>query len=124
MSDVNHGEIWDVNASNASSLTLTRTIPLVRDRGPRDPADNAALSRGVPNYLSSIAIDPAGDWAWYTAVKTNTERGEFFRQGGTDNGTLDPENTVRAIAIKIFLNLFEQILTRASVCHIETVLID
>jgi hypothetical protein len=104
LSELNHGEIWDINASNASSLGLTRTIQLARDRGPRDEADNAALGRGVPNYLSSIAIDPAGDYAWYTAVKANTERGLLFQGSGTENGTLDPENTVRAIAGRVSLS--------------------
>lgn len=66
------GEVYDV--SLAGSMTLTRTISLVRDRS----QDGGASARGVPNYLAGIRISPDGNWAWVVGKKDNTNRGTFF----------------------------------------------
>jgi len=93
------GEVWDVDASSASSLSLAGTIYLTMETGTigqgvnEDSSDGA----GVPNYVSSITISPDEQWAWYTATKPDTGRGNLF-------GTfLDPDNTVRAMVGRIHL---------------------
>jgi PKD repeat protein len=91
-----YGQVYDVNAA---AMTLTRTIPLHRDRG----RDGSSAGRGVPNFVSSITISPDGQFAYYTAVKANTHRGTFFDQGRNTNDPLDPDNTVRAMVGRISL---------------------
>lgn len=91
-----YGQVYDVNVS---AMTLTRTIPLFRDRG----RDGSSSGRGVPNYLSSITISPDGLYAYYTAVKANTHRGTYFDQGQNTNDPLDPDNTIRAMVGRIDL---------------------
>lgn len=90
------GQVYDVNAS---TMALTRTIPLHRDRG----RDGSSAGRGVPNYVSSITISPDGLYAYYTAVKSNTHRGVFFNQTDDTNDPLDPDNTIRALVGRISL---------------------
>lgn len=90
------GQVYDVNAG---AMTLTRTIPLHRDRG----RDGSSSGRGVPNYVSGIAISPDGQYAHYTAVKSNTQRGTYFDLGENTNDPLDPDNTVRAMVGRISL---------------------
>lgn len=91
-----YGQVYDVNAA---AMTLTRRIPLLRDRG----RDGSSSGRGVPNYVSAIAITPDGQFAYYTAVKANTQRGLFFENGNNTNSPLDPDNTVRAMVGRISL---------------------
>lgn len=97
ISEESHGEIWEVDAA---TMTLADTINLHRDRTP----DGASGGRGVPNYLSSITITPAGDYAYYTAVKANTERGQYFNLGVGTNDPLDEDNTLRSIVGRIDLS--------------------
>ncbi len=97
ISEESHGEIWEVDAA---AMTLADTINLHRDRTP----DGASGGRGVPNYLSSIRISPLGDYAYYTAVKANTQRGLYFDQGANTNNPLDADNTVRSIVGRINLS--------------------
>jgi DNA-binding beta-propeller fold protein YncE len=92
-----YGQVYDVNAA---AMTLTRTIPLHRDRG----GDGSSSGRGVPNFVSSITISPDGQFAYYTAVKSNTQRGAFFNQDNATNNPLDPDNTVRAMVGRISLS--------------------
>ncbi len=97
ISEESHGEIWEIDAA---AMALADTINLQRDRTP----DGASGGRGVPNYVSSITISPAGDYAYYTAVKANTQRGQYFNQGVGTNDPLDSDNTVRAIVGRINLS--------------------
>lgn len=99
ISQADHGEVWDVNATSTTALALTRTFVLRRDRGP----DTTASGRGVPNYVADIIISPDGKWAWYTAKKDNTERGTFFDLGTGLNEPLDQDNTTRTIIGRIDL---------------------
>jgi hypothetical protein len=92
-----YGQVYDVNAT---AMTLTRTIPLHRDRG----RDGSSSGRGVPNFVSGITISPDGQFAYYTAVKSNTQRGAFFNQDNGTNDPLDPDNTVRAMVGRISLS--------------------
>jgi DNA-binding beta-propeller fold protein YncE len=86
------GEIWDV--ATAGTMRLTRTIPLAFDPGP--DSDNSG--RGVPNYLTGIAITPSpkGYRAWVVSKKDNIGRGVV-----RDGYDLTFENTVRTILSSI-----------------------
>lgn len=92
------GEVWDVNLNN---FLLTRTITLQEDWL---TSDSASGSRGIPNYLSAVAIHPSGNRAWVTSKFDNTERGLF--QNGKD---LNQENTVRAIVSEIDLSTNQEV---------------
>src|SRR6185295_5995004 len=59
-------------------------------------AENAG--RGVPNYLSSIAIAPHGDRAWIPAKKDNLRRGL-----ARDGLALDFQSTVRTMIMRLDL---------------------
>ena len=83
MSGEEFGQIYDLNAS---TMALTRTIPLHRDRG----RDGSSSGRGVPNYVGGIAISPDGQYAHFTAVKSNTQRGTYFDLGPGTTGTAVP----------------------------------
>ena len=96
ISNEEYGEVYDVDAV---AMTLTRSIPLVRDRG----RDGSSAGRGVPNFVSGITISPLGDYAYFTAVKANTQRGTFFDQGQGTNAPLDPDNSVRSMVGRIDL---------------------
>jgi mono/diheme cytochrome c family protein len=91
------GQIYDLNAS---TMALTRTIPLHRDRG----RDGSSSGRGVPNYVSGIAISPDGQYAHFTAIKSNTQRGTYFDLGEDTNDPLDPDNSVRAMVGRVSLS--------------------
>jgi len=100
LSGENYGEVWDI--SNSSTLSLTRTILLQRDRGDRG-IDGSSAGGGVPNYVSSISISPDGQWAWYTAKKDETRRGELF-DAENNSGLLTHDHTVRAMVGRIDLS--------------------
>ena len=85
ISPASRGELVEVNAS---TFTLTRTIGLAFDPGP----DGNTTGRGVPNYLSAIALSPDGRQARVPSKKDNTARGQF-----RDGLPLDFETTVRTI---------------------------
>lgn len=102
ISPENYGEVWEV--SLVSSLSLTRTLILRRDRGSRGK-DSASDGKGVPNYLAGITISPDNRWAWVTAKKDQTQRGAFFDLGTGINDHLSPDHTVRAMVARIDLNL-------------------
>src|SRR5690606_19089851 len=94
ISPEHHGEVYDV--SLAGSMSLTRTIRLARDRS----ADGPASSRGVPNYLAGIRIDPSGNHAWIVGKKDNTTRGTFFAPQMLPG----QDTTVRALILAIDLS--------------------
>ena len=96
-----YGEVWEVDGQ---SMTLTRSIELWRDRGLCGPDSGGSDGPGVPNYIASLVLSPQQDWLWYGAVKADTNRGEFFRQGSTFNLPLRPDSTVRATLGRIDLN--------------------
>lgn len=84
-------EIYQVNAA---AMTLSNTITLAKSSG----TDGAQFSRGLPNYLTSIAISPDGTRAWVPSKKDNIDRG-----GLRDGQALDHDVTVRAITSTIDL---------------------
>ncbi|MEX2498097.1 MAG: Ig-like domain-containing protein [Wenzhouxiangellaceae bacterium] len=71
------GEIWQVDGS---AMTLTRTLDIWRDRGRSGLDAGGSDGPGVPNYISSIVLSPQQDWLWFSGIKMDTNRGEFFRR--------------------------------------------
>ncbi|MEM1179340.1 MAG: Ig-like domain-containing protein [Acidobacteriota bacterium] len=94
LSRENRAEVWDVNAS---AMTLTRTLRLLKFGG-EDHRDTTASGRGVANYLAGIAIAPDGQSAWVASTKPNDERGLVF------SDDLDSDNTVRNILTQVDLS--------------------
>jgi len=92
VSSLNRAHIWDVN--NGTSLSLTRSMNLLRDFGP----DTSSSGRGIINQLSSITLSPDNQWAWITASKMNDEHGLFF------TGRQNSENIIRASVVRIRLS--------------------
>ncbi len=88
---LNRTDVWDV--ANTTPLTLTRTIPLVRNFA----GDTSSNGRGILNQLAGITISPDNQWAWITCSKMNDEHGTFF------TGLQNTENTVRAAIARIRL---------------------
>ncbi|MGH1486171.1 MAG: InlB B-repeat-containing protein [Cellvibrionaceae bacterium] len=89
----NYGEVW---AIDTSSWTLFNTFRLAKHIVP----DNIDEGRGVPNYLSAIIINGAGDRAYLVGKKDNVDRG-LLNGAGID---LDDDNTVRTIAMTLDLS--------------------
>jgi hypothetical protein len=96
-----YGEVWEVNAE---SMSLTRSIPLWRDRGRSGLDAGGSHGPGVPNYVSSLVIDPHQDWLWYTAIKMDTNRGLYFDLGTGLNLPFSHDSTVRPLLGRIDLN--------------------
>jgi DNA-binding beta-propeller fold protein YncE len=97
-SPAEHGEVFEVDLG---AMALARTISLALDPGP----DEANTGRGVPNYLTSIAISPDGLRAVIPSNKDNVERGR-----ARDGEPLDDDNTVRTIVSAIDLGLGAEVL--------------
>lgn len=95
-----YNEVWEVNGG---TMALTRTIPLWRDRGLSGLDAGGSDGPGVLNYVTSLVLSPQQDWLWYTAIKTDTNRGEFFQQGTEFNLPLMPDSTVRSVLGRIDL---------------------
>jgi YVTN family beta-propeller protein len=76
-------------------FTFEETVSLRIDPGP----DDEDTGRGLPNYVSTIAINPDGSEAWVPSKKDNIERGL-----GRDGLPLNFESTVRSIVSQIDLN--------------------
>lgn len=87
-----HAEVYDLDIS--SGLSLSRTITVNKVFVP----DDIDVGSGVPNFLSSIVIDPNDERAYIAAVKSNVDRG--LLQKGVP---LDSDNTVRAIMVELDL---------------------
>jgi YVTN family beta-propeller protein len=98
LSPATRGEVIEVNPS---AFVVTRTFALATDPGP----DTEATGRGVPNFISSIAIQPDGRRAWIPSKKDNTLRGSF-----RDGQPLTFESTVRTIVSQISLETQTEVL--------------
>ncbi len=94
VSTEHYGEVWEVNGN---TMALVRTLPLWRDRGLGGMDSGGSDGPGVPNYVSSLVLSPQQDWLWYTAIKADTNRGDFFRQNGPYNLPMMPDSTVRSV---------------------------
>lgn len=69
--------------------------------------DTEASGRGVPNYLSSLAINPQGTELIVSSLKANIARGQF-----RDGKLLDFQNTIRSIVSVIDLESGQENLSR------------
>jgi YVTN family beta-propeller protein len=88
------GETGTVTEVDLTDLRVVRIAPLALDLSP----DTTSSGSGFPNLLGSLAIDPAGEAAWFGGLKANTGRGLFV------NGEMPrPENTVRGFFGKVNL---------------------
>ena len=91
---VSTGGVGRVREIDAASFTVSRVFELAFDEGP----DSSVSGRGVPNYLSSLAISPDGRFVAVPSKKDNIARGHF-----RDGQTLNFETMVRAIVSEIDL---------------------
>jgi len=98
ISPSDHGEVLELNPS---AFVLSRTFSLATDPGP----DTESSGRGVPNFITSIAIQPDGKRAWVPSKKDNTLRGSF-----RDGQALTFESTVRTIVSQISLESNAEVL--------------
>ena len=97
ISSQDHGRVVEVSAAQFNGVRKHR---LGLDPGP----DTETSGRGVPNYLSSIAITPDGRRAWVPSKKDNTGRGLF-----RDGRPLTFDHTVRTIISQIDLGSNDEI---------------
>ena len=88
------GEIYDIDV-RGQTTHLARTIALAIDPGPDTPDGG----RGIPNYISSLAISPDGVEARVPSKKDNIERGVV-----RDGQALTFENAVRTVISQIDLS--------------------
>lgn len=86
ISKADRGQVTEVDAVN---FTVVRTFDLMQDT---TTIETETAGRGVPNYLTGIAIAPDGRRAWIPAKKDNTLRGGF-----RDGKALGFDSTVRTI---------------------------
>ena len=79
------GQIWEIDLT---TFSLKKTIALALDDFTED---TGSAARGLPNYVSGIAIHPNSKDAWAVAKKDNILRGEAL-----DGKVLTFDNSVRA----------------------------
>lgn len=94
-----HAEVYAITLSDGGKSGSVKVMPLQIDTSP----DTEDSGRGLPNYLSSIAISPNGSSAWVPSKKDNIERGL-----SRDGKPLTFESTVRPIASRIDLSLQQE----------------
>ncbi len=80
------GAILKIDASN---FGIQQEIALPIDRA---SVDSGTAGRGLPNYLTALAVSPDNQRIWYAAKKDNIERGLL-----RDGRELNFETTVRAM---------------------------
>ena len=95
-----HGEVYEVNPS---TMSVIKTVKMLSSK----TADAPNNSRGIPNYLTGITINPNGKEAWVASKKDNIERGLF-----RDGNFLEQETTVRAITSRIDLGTMSDLLDK------------
>lgn len=89
-----HGEVYDLATSPVLALTRTITVNKVLVN------DGLNHGSGVPNFMSSIVINPDGTEAYIPAVKANVDRGTSSARNGN---ALDDDNTVRPMMVTLDL---------------------
>ena len=87
------GEVWEIAPT---SLSIRGTLPLHFDATP----DTESSGRGVPNFLTSIAISPDGRAATVPSKKDNIARGMY-----RDGQPLTFESRVRTIVSRLDLTV-------------------
>ncbi len=101
ISNDTEGQVWKVDLSNFS---LDNTIGLALDDF---TSDNGNAGRGLPNYVSGIAIHPDNTKAWSVAKKDNIVRGL-----SRDGQILTFDNIVRTAISPINLTTGTEELTK------------
>ncbi len=89
----------EVVAVDASSMTIDQSYLIAKDTTTIDGPDR---SRGIANYLGSVAISPDGYSAWLPSNKANVDRGPYLE--GDETKTLTFETTIRAVVNRLDLN--------------------
>ncbi|MEM8861385.1 MAG: hypothetical protein AAGD96_23930 [Chloroflexota bacterium] len=89
-----HGEVYDLETSPNLALIRTITVNKVLVN------DGLNHGSGVPNFMSSIVINPEGTEAYIPAVKANVDRGMSSASNGN---ALDDDNTVRPMMVTLDL---------------------
>ncbi|MCK6264911.1 NPCBM/NEW2 domain-containing protein [Vibrio sp. ZSDE26] len=89
----------EVVAVDVSSMTIDQRYQIAKDTTTIDGPDR---SRGIANYLGSVAISPDGYSAWLPSNKANVDRGSYLE--GDEAKKLTFETTVRAIVNRLDLN--------------------
>jgi len=93
-----YGEVLRMNLNNYKTTQIKLAIDTSED--------TEDSGRGIPNYISQIAISPDGETAWVPSKKDNIQRGL------ASDGLLPTfENTVRTIASQIDLHSNKEIIT-------------
>ena len=92
------GAVYDVRIEDRGPR-LAGSVVLAEDPGP----DTRDGGRGVPNYISALAISPDGYNAWVPSKKDNVRRGVH-----RDGQALTHESTVRTILSSIDLATGEE----------------
>lgn len=100
---VTRGLKGSVTRIHLSPERTTQVILLDENPGPDTPSSSA----GVPNLLSALTIDPAGEHVWAGGLKSNSRRGTFL-----SGRALTPENTVRGFFGPITVAAAEELLDR------------
>jgi YVTN family beta-propeller protein len=83
------GTIWSVNTQTWSAAGIA-AIALPKDDAPN--VENGSSARGIPNYISGLALTPDGKKGWYAAKKDNIFRGLL-----RDGQPLDHDNMIRTL---------------------------
>lgn len=89
----------EVVAVDVGSMTIDQSYQIAKDTATIDGPDR---SRGVANYLGSVAISPDGYTAWLPSNKANVDRGPYLEGDATKKLTF--ETTVRAVVNRLDLN--------------------
>ncbi|HEU4329100.1 MAG TPA: NPCBM/NEW2 domain-containing protein [Roseiflexaceae bacterium] len=100
LSSASRGEVYEIDPA---TMALVQTIPLAYDKTP----DGENRGRGLPNYLSALAINPDGTRLWVPSKKDNTARGQL-----RDGSPLTFESTVRTIASQIDISSGSEVALR------------
>ncbi len=88
------GELLVVKIGEQQQLSLEKTIILKHSERP----DSARASRGIPNFLGSVALSPDGTTAWIPSKQDNIKRGMM-----RDGRTLTHDTAIRSITSRIDL---------------------
>lgn len=97
ISNADYGEVYDILTAGDMSFR-DEAQPSIRINKIWVP-DDIDHGSGVANYLRSIVIDPKDEFAYVTANKANTERGEYL-----SGIALSADNTIRSMVAVLDLS--------------------
>jgi YVTN family beta-propeller protein len=100
---ITRGPKAQVTRLDLSPRLPAQPVALEENPGPDTPSSSA----GLPNLLSALTIDPAGQHVWVGGLKSNSRRGAFL-----SGRALTPENTVRGFFGPITIHPPNELLDR------------